>query len=100
MQTLLTRKREELTNHRPLSSDPCNSHFAESYCYGAVGLPRIGGGLPLAVLMFRKGETGRLEQPADYVGRVASRSMVPCEVHGGAMVLPGSHEGARCHSQY
>ena len=36
--------------------------------------------------MFREGETGSLEQPAGYVGRVANRSMVPWQVQGGTMV--------------
>ena len=58
-------------------------------------LPPFGGGLPLEVLMFREGETGSLEQPAGYVGRVANHSMVPWQVHGGTMVLPGSQRGCQ-----
>jgi len=60
----------------------------------------FGGGLPLEVLMFREGEAGSLEQPPGYLGSVANSSMVPWQLHGGAMVLPGSREDARCHSQY
>jgi hypothetical protein len=50
--------------------------------------------------MLREGEPGSLEQPAGYFGSVANSSMVPWQVHGGTMVLPGPQEGARCHSQY
>ena len=50
--------------------------------------------------MLREDDTGSLGQAAGFSGSVANGSMVPWQVHGGAMVLPGPPEGARCHSQY
>jgi len=82
------------------SSLPSSGDTSGNLRHGVVGLPEIGGGLPLEVLMFREGATGSLEQSAGDVGRVANRSMVPGQVQGGTMVLPGSHGGARCHSQH
>jgi hypothetical protein len=54
----------------------------------------------LEVLLLREDDTGSLGQAAGFSGSVASGSMVPWQVHGGTMVLPGPQEGARCHSQY
>ena len=43
----------------------------------AGGLPGIGCGLPLEVLMVREDDTGSLGQAAGFSGRMATGSMVP-----------------------
>jgi hypothetical protein len=64
------------------------------------GLPGIDCGLPLEVLMFQEDDTGSLGQAAGFSGRVVNGSMVPCQVHGGTILLPVCPGAATCHSQY
>src|ERR1035438_9554203 len=68
--------------------------------YGAVGLPGIGVGWPLGVLILWVGQTRGLGRRWAVFRGVPNGSMVPCQVHGGTILLPVCPVCATCHSHY
>ena len=66
----------------------------------AGGLPGIGCGLPLEVLMVREDDTGSLGAGGGLFWECGEWFYGTMSGPGCTMVLPGPPEGARCHSQY